>query len=799
MCRGGVPRRPLAGAILAAVVRGNDLSGSVLDDRYEVFEPIAEGAMGAVYRGERVKLGRAVAIKIMHDALPDELASRQRFEREAKLMARLEHPHCVSVIDFGLHDGKPYLVMELVRGTSLLDELARITRFPPARAAELVRQVLSGLGHAHELGIVHRDIKPANIMITERTGLGEQVRILDFGLARPATDSTKLTTGIVVGTPNYMAPEQIKGGAIDARADLYAVGVLLFELLTGTKPFLADDPLAVVRKHLHQAPPSLADVAPGIPFGELEDVVARALMKAPPHRFANAAEMSSAIDQAIGKRASTAEMMARSVPQRAATTPSGRIDSSAKVATESGWNVPEVSASQVVDEQSQSTANAPHTAPPHGSGPNARPNPQAGNIGSGPNTGAPNTGFDSRPNTAPHPGSAPNAPFESRPNAAPHPGSTSNAPFESRPNTAPHPGSASNAPFESRPNTGPHAGSIGGSVPNTGAPNVGSGPNPGAPNTAFDSRPNTGPHAGSIGPGSAPNIGAPNVGSGPNTGAPNTAFDSRPNTAPHPGSAPNAPFESRPNTAPHAGGSLATNDSAAQTNVALGTVDMFGGVPAPIDIPPTRRRSVPPTRINHDVPSTRMLPIPGIPLTRTHLLIGGGVLVLVIIAIAAAKSGSTTKPAPIVAAGSAAIVVDAVATDPVAPALARASDLYANGDLEPALDVVTKARRQHPDSSQLAFLDGKIYFAKLWWTDGVKAFRDAIRLDGAYRNDPELLKIVLRGFITTPDIDSRIEEFIREDLGEAAKPGLAETAKSHPNASIRSRAAGELRRLENTK
>ncbi|MEO6773288.1 MAG: serine/threonine-protein kinase, partial [Kofleriaceae bacterium] len=292
---------------------GPDLSGAVLDDRYQVIEPIAEGAMGAVYRGERLKLGRAVAIKIMHDALPDELASRGRFEREAKLMARLEHPHCVSVIDFGLHDGKPYLVMELVRGTSLLDVLAKAGRLEPGRAAELVKQVLSGLAHAHELGIVHRDIKPANIMLTEHTGLGEQIQILDFGLARPAIDSTKLTTGIVVGTPNYMAPEQIKGGAIDGRTDLYAVGVMLFELVTGKKPFLADDPLSVVRMHLNAAPPTLAEAAPGLHVAELEEVVAKALAKQPQHRYASAAEMSAAIDQALQRRASMAELMARAV------------------------------------------------------------------------------------------------------------------------------------------------------------------------------------------------------------------------------------------------------------------------------------------------------------------------------------------------------------------------------------------------------------------------------------------------------------------------------------------------------
>jgi len=572
--------------------------------------------MGAVYRGERLKLGRAVAIKIMHDALPDELASRGRFEREAKLMARLEHPHCVSVIDFGLHEGKPYLVMELVRGTSLLDVLAKSGRIEPARAAELVKQVLSGLAHAHELGIVHRDIKPANVMLTERTGLGEQIRILDFGLARPAIDSTKLTTGIVVGTPNYMAPEQIKGGAIDGRTDLYAVGVMLFELLTGTKPFLADDPLAVVRKHLHTPPPSLADIAPGVTFGELEDVVAKALAKQPQHRFASAAEMSAAIEQAVHKRASMAGLMARAVPQRAGTGPSGPIvdPSSGRVATASGWNLPD--------------------------------------------------------------GSAP-----------------------------------------MQPSSGP-------------VPMPGSGP-----------------------------VSAPVVAS-------NAMANSGPNSGPNP------------------------VDVQAPTALAL------DAVPHEADIPPTRRRTVPPTRINPDVPSTRMLPLRGLPFTRNQLLLGGGVLVLLIIIIAAAKSGSGASAKPVaVAAGSAQPHPDAASIDPVAPALARASDLYANGDLEPALDVVTKARRAHPDSAQLAYLGGKIYFAKLWWTDGVKSFRDAIRLDPAYRTDPELLRIVIRGFITTPDTDSRIEELIREDLGDAAKPALEETTKSHPNATIRSRAAAELHRL----
>src|SRR5262245_9372399 len=242
------------------------------------------------------------------------------FEREAKLMALLEHPNCVSVIDFGLHEDKPFLVMDFIKGTSLLDLLDKAGRLDAAKAADIIRQVLSGLAHAHELGIVHRDIKPANIMISEKAGLGQQVRILDFGLARLTEGAgTKLTTGIVVGTPNYMAPEQCKGGDIDARTDLYACGVMLFEMLSGRKPFLADDPIQVVRKHLLEKPPTLASVEPNIDFGEFEAVVAKALAKAPADRYDSAVDMAKAVEAAAGKatKMSAAALFSRAVPDGA--------------------------------------------------------------------------------------------------------------------------------------------------------------------------------------------------------------------------------------------------------------------------------------------------------------------------------------------------------------------------------------------------------------------------------------------------------------------------------------------------
>jgi eukaryotic-like serine/threonine-protein kinase len=279
-----------------------DLCGIVIDGRYQVVERMAEGAMGVVYRGVRTKLNRAVAIKVMHAALPAAMAARERFEREANLMALLEHPHCVSVIDYGLHGDKPYVVMELVRGRSLHELIAEQGRFAIPRATDIVRQVLSGLAHAHEHGIIHRDVKPANIMITPKAPLGVHVRLLDFGLARMYGSNGNLSDGIAVGTPSYMAPEQCRGDKLDERVDLYACGVVLFELVAGRKPFVANDPIEIVKKHLEQPPPRLKDVTTGA-FGALEAVVARALAKAPGDRFPNAVAMSEAIDAAVGGRA----------------------------------------------------------------------------------------------------------------------------------------------------------------------------------------------------------------------------------------------------------------------------------------------------------------------------------------------------------------------------------------------------------------------------------------------------------------------------------------------------------------
>lgn len=266
--------------------------------------------MGIVYRAVRLNLDRPVAIKVMHASLRDEMKGKERFEREAKVMAKLEHPHCVSIIDSGLHGNKPFVVMELVRGRSLYELLVEQGRFEISRAIEIMGQVLSGLAHAHDQGIIHRDIKPGNIMVTPKAPLGVHVRILDFGLARMLASSASLSDGVAVGTPSYMSPEQCRGDELDGRVDIYACGVVLFEMLTGQKPFRADEPIEIIKKHLKEPPPKLADVAPG-DYGSLEVIVARALAKDPADRYPTAVAMAEALEAALAGRKPSADSTAQ--------------------------------------------------------------------------------------------------------------------------------------------------------------------------------------------------------------------------------------------------------------------------------------------------------------------------------------------------------------------------------------------------------------------------------------------------------------------------------------------------------
>jgi serine/threonine-protein kinase len=547
---------------MMADMRGSDLTGAVVEGRYKLVERLAEGAMGVVYRGVSIKLDRAIAIKIMHGSLPREMAAKQRFQREAKLMALLEHPHCVSVIDYGVHQGKPFVVMELVRGRSLHDLLVEQKRFEVMRAADIMRQALSGLAHAHEQGIIHRDIKPANMMITPKAPLGVHVRILDFGLARLRESSGSLTDGLAVGTPSYMAPEQCRGESLDTRVDVYACGIVLFEMLTSKKPFTASDPIETVKLQLNQPPPRMSDVAGGESFGELETVVARALAKAPADRFPSAIAMSDAIDAALAGRSSpeaTAAFQGIVEP----------LGSSALIPVEPTVDVPITVESSV----GQAAALAPRDEP--------------------------------------------------------------------------------------------------------------------VPSAATTVR------------------------------------------------------------------RLEPDDRSAL------------------------RRMLPVSRMRWVV-------------LAALLVIGAGVYAMLTLT----HEDVDEAPRAATPGDARSQLVQAPEDSPPDPTIVRRAaidELISQGRVDAAIDAIAKARRKYPDSAALAYVAGKVFFARLWWADGIKAFRDAMRADPSLRDNPELIQLALHGFITTPETNAELAAFLAE-LGTAAHAALEETARTHPNRVIRARAAAQLRK-----
>ena len=255
--------------------------------------------MGEVYEAEHVFLHRKVAVKILRPtiaAIPEALA---RMQREAESMSGLGSPHIVDVLDFGhTDDGVAFLVMEWLDGENLDDFLAR-ERLDPGAALDLAAQAAVGLAEAHARGVIHRDLKPANLFVTKNSKGEHLLKVLDFGIAKLADQHTKLTaTGVLVGTPNYMAPEQAMGDPVDVRADVYALGVILYEMLTGVVPFRADNPLAVLHQHTSKMPALPSAIAPERAItADLDELVMRCLAKRPEDRFASMGELGEAIDR----------------------------------------------------------------------------------------------------------------------------------------------------------------------------------------------------------------------------------------------------------------------------------------------------------------------------------------------------------------------------------------------------------------------------------------------------------------------------------------------------------------------
>ena len=268
--------------------------GKIVDGRYRVIEVIGRGGMGVVYRVEHLRMGKVAAMKVLHRDLASDPDVIARFEREAAAVSKLHHPHTVQVFDFGTANGALYLIMEFVRGLDLSSIISRDGPLPWSRAAPLLVQICGALQEAHELGIVHRDLKPENVLIT-RTHGRDYAKVLDFGLAKleqPATPTTATDQQQIVGTPYFMSPEQIRGDEVDARSDIYSLGALMFEVLTGEHVFTGSTAVGVLTKHLTAEPDAPSMRAPKLGIDPRVDAICKkALAKDPDKRWRTANEL----------------------------------------------------------------------------------------------------------------------------------------------------------------------------------------------------------------------------------------------------------------------------------------------------------------------------------------------------------------------------------------------------------------------------------------------------------------------------------------------------------------------------
>jgi serine/threonine protein kinase len=280
---------------------GVDFTGRVIDSRYRVIRKIGEGGMGTVYAGEHVEIGKGVAIKILHPAYSTQQDLVERFRREARAASRIGHPHIIDVTDFGsTEDGCAYFVMEHLDGIDLADVLSHERRIAPERACQIATQICRALAAAHAAGVIHRDLKPENIFLVARDGQADFVKVLDFGIARSMGRARRLTNpGVAMGTPEYMAPEQAEGGAVDQRSDIYSVGALIYEMTSGSPPQLSRDKELI--------PPRLikADVPE-----ELDRIVVRALEANPADRYQSMAQLEYDLVKSLyGRPRAVAEML----------------------------------------------------------------------------------------------------------------------------------------------------------------------------------------------------------------------------------------------------------------------------------------------------------------------------------------------------------------------------------------------------------------------------------------------------------------------------------------------------------
>ena len=275
----------------------DSLSGKKIG-KYIIKEKLGTGGMAEVYKGYQENLDRFVAIKLMHAFLVSDQDFLNRFQREARAMAALNHPNIVGVYDFDVYDDNSYyLVMEYIQGGTLKERLEKLARngegMPLADVVKMIAEIADALAYAHRREMVHRDIKPANIMLSEDTG---RAVLTDFGIVKLLGNQAMAytATGALIGTPAYMSPEQALGQSGDHRVDIYSLGVMLFQMVTGSLPFDADTPLAVVMQHVNKPTPQPDSINPDIPWG-LQEVILRAMAKSPDDRFKSAGEMAAAL------------------------------------------------------------------------------------------------------------------------------------------------------------------------------------------------------------------------------------------------------------------------------------------------------------------------------------------------------------------------------------------------------------------------------------------------------------------------------------------------------------------------
>ena len=300
-----------------------------LIDRYRLEERLAAGGMGTVYEATDERLNRRVAVKLLKEELAGDPLFVERFRREARAVAGLSHPNIASVFDYGAEDGRDFIVMELIEGHDLA-ELLRSGPLEPNRAAAIAAQSCDALAHAHDAGIVHRDVKPGNIIISD----SDRVKVTDFGIARAIGETTLTAIGSVLGTAHYLAPEQASGESVGPGADQYAMGVVLFEMLTGEVPFSGTSPIGIAMQHVSDEMPAPSSVVPEVP-ATLDEVTARATAKVPSERYPDISAMASALRAGAPSGALAAGAAALGA---AATAPLADPSGTQVMRPQSGWS-----------------------------------------------------------------------------------------------------------------------------------------------------------------------------------------------------------------------------------------------------------------------------------------------------------------------------------------------------------------------------------------------------------------------------------------------------------------------------